>query len=59
MAERTFQDGGTDDAQREEVRPLKKREGTAEPPRVTLEWRGGAAVVLRRGNVEAAFGVKA
>ena len=25
---------------------------------VSLEWRGGANVVLRRGNVEAAFGVK-
>ena len=25
---------------------------------VSLEWRGGSAVVLRRGNVEAAFGVK-
>ena len=57
MAEMTFQDGGTDETQREEVR--RSREGTAEPPRVTLEWRGGAAVVLRRGNVEAAFGVKA
>ena len=57
MAEMTFQDGGTDETQREEVR--RSREGTAEPPRVTLEWRGGAAVVLRRGNVEDAFGVKA
>ena len=52
----TFQDGGTDDAQRGEVR--RTREGTASRS-VTLEWRGGAAVVLRRGNVEAAFGVKA
>jgi hypothetical protein len=56
MAEMTFQDGGTDDAQRGEVR--RTREGTASR-NVTLEWRGGAAVVLRRGNVEAAFGVKA
>ena len=38
MAETTFQDGGTDETQREEVR--RSREGTAEPPRVTLEGGG-------------------
>ena len=60
MAEMTFQDAQRTDDEilRGEVR-RENREGTAERRSVTLEWRGGAAVVLRRGNVEAAFGVKA
>jgi len=60
MAEMTFQDAQRtdDEVLRGEVR-RGNREGTAERRSVTLEWRGGAAVVLRRGNVEAAFGVKA
>ena len=63
MAEMTFQDAQrTDDTDDEVLRGEVRRgnrEGTAERRSVTLEWRGGAAVVLRRGNVEAAFGVKA
>ena len=60
MAEMTFQDAQRtdDEVLRGEVR-RENRERTAERRSVTLEWRGGAAVVLRRGNVEAAFGVKA
>ena len=60
MAEMTFQDAQRtdDEVLRGEVR-RGNREGTAERRSVTLEWRGGGGVVLRRGNVEAAFGVKA
>ena len=38
-----------------QTRPSRRR---VESRGVSLEWRGSDAVVLRRGNVEAAFGVR-
>jgi hypothetical protein len=53
-------DGNVNDASRN--RASSARSQTIGPHKssrsVSLEWRGGSAVVLRRGNVEAAFGVK-
>ena len=53
-------DGNVNDASRN--RASSARSQTIGPHKssrsVSLEWRRGSAVVLRRGNVEAAFGVK-